>query len=90
MSLMEIHCNFLVHSFSSFLLLFAGKLVISAFLIYSLRGLLNVTYLVIRIEQRELFDEFEEWHMLQGLYAKLGFPDDRQHVSDTSLGDASP
>ncbi|KAA3469454.1 Leucine carboxyl methyltransferase [Gossypium australe] len=53
-------------------------------------GLLNVTYLVIRIEPLELFDEFEEWHMLQGLYAKLGYPDDRQHVSDTSLGNASP
>lgn len=45
-------------------LLYAGKLVISAFFIYSLRGLLNVTYLVIRIEPLELFDEFEEWHML--------------------------
>ncbi|KAK8487040.1 hypothetical protein V6N11_046168 [Hibiscus sabdariffa] len=55
-----------------------------------------------RIERLELFDEFEEWHMMQehycvaygindvmGLYGKFGFENDEQHVSKTSLP-ASP
>ncbi|XVF33623.1 hypothetical protein REPUB_Repub17cG0183900 [Reevesia pubescens] len=55
-----------------------------------------------RIERLELFDEFEEWHMMQehycvayaindamGLYGKFGFPDDQQHVSNASSA-ASP
>ncbi|XVF79766.1 hypothetical protein PTKIN_Ptkin15bG0016000 [Pterospermum kingtungense] len=55
-----------------------------------------------RIERLELFDEFEEWYMMQehycvayaindamGLYGKFGFPDDEQHVSNTSSA-ASP
>ncbi|EOX96466.1 Leucine carboxyl methyltransferase isoform 2 [Theobroma cacao] len=50
-----------------------------------------------RIEPLELFDEFEEWHMMQehycvayaindamGWYGKFGFPDDQQHVPNTS------
>ncbi|KAG4132569.1 hypothetical protein ERO13_D08G040100v2 [Gossypium hirsutum] len=55
-----------------------------------------------RIERLELFDEFEEWHMMQehycvacgindamGLYGKFGFEDDEQHASNTS-SPASP
>ncbi|KAH1108660.1 hypothetical protein J1N35_012428 [Gossypium stocksii] len=50
-----------------------------------------------RIERLELFDEFEEWHMMQehycvaygindamGFYGKFGFEDDEQHASNTS------
>ncbi|XP_039034214.1 leucine carboxyl methyltransferase 1 homolog isoform X1 [Hibiscus syriacus] len=51
-----------------------------------------------RIERLELFDEFEEWHMMQehycvaygindtmGLYGKFGFKDEEEHASETSL-----
>ncbi|KAL4600071.1 hypothetical protein ACB092_11G171700 [Castanea dentata] len=50
-----------------------------------------------RIERLELFDEFEEWHMMQehycvayainnamGLFGDFGFPKDQQHVPNSS------
>ncbi|KAL5571690.1 hypothetical protein UlMin_021287 [Ulmus minor] len=50
-----------------------------------------------RIERLELFDEFEEWHMMQehycvayaindamGLFGDFGFPNNQQHVLDAS------
>ncbi|EEF50255.1 leucine carboxyl methyltransferase, putative [Ricinus communis] len=55
-----------------------------------------------RIERLELFDEFEEWHMMQehycvtfaindamGLFGNLGFPTHQQHVTSNSSA-ASP
>ncbi|KAK8630382.1 hypothetical protein V6N13_079178 [Hibiscus sabdariffa] len=56
-----------------------------------------------RIERLELFDEFEEWHMMQehycvaygsndamGLYGKFGFENDEQNASKTSSASPSP
>ncbi|GLT51556.1 hypothetical protein SLA2020_249590 [Shorea laevis] len=55
-----------------------------------------------RIERLELFDEFEEWHMMQehycvayaindavGLFAEFGFPDDQQHMLSASSAASS-
>ncbi|GAV82461.1 LCM domain-containing protein [Cephalotus follicularis] len=56
-----------------------------------------------RIERLELFDEFEEWHMMQehycvvcaindamGLFGDMGFPKEEQHVLNTLEAAASP
>ncbi|GKV12736.1 hypothetical protein SLEP1_g23852 [Rubroshorea leprosula] len=55
-----------------------------------------------RIERLELFDEFEEWHMMQehycvayaindavGLFVEFGFPDDQQHMLSASSAASS-
>ena len=51
-------------SLALFLLLYIGKLAICISEIFFER-ILICDVLVIRIERLELFDEFEEWHMMQ-------------------------